>query len=125
MPEDADVMAVVAVKDIDRAKKFYEGMLGLKLDRTVGDSVVIYKTNGARLQVYVSDSAGTNQATAVTWLVDDLKATAEALKAAGVTFEHYDFPGVKYDGDVHLMGEQRAAWFKDPDGNSLALVPKN
>jgi extradiol dioxygenase family protein len=125
MPEDADVMAVVAVKDIDRAKKFYEGMLGLKLDRAVGDSVVIYKTNGARLQVYVSDSAGTNQATAVTWLVDDLKATAEALKAVGVTFEHYDFPGVKYDGDVHLMGEQRAAWFKDPDGNSLALVPKN
>ena len=65
----------------------------------------------------------TNQATAATWEVDDeLEGVVESLKSKGVTFEHYDMPGVTRDGDVHVTGKSRAAWFKDPDGNILAVV---
>jgi extradiol dioxygenase family protein len=125
MLENADMFAVVAVKNMDSAKKFYEDTLGFKPARTIGESVVIYKAGNGNLQVYVSESAGTNQATSVTWLVDDLKQTTKMLDGAGIKFEHYDFPNVKYDGDIHIMGDQQAAWFKDPDGNTLAIVPRN
>ena len=72
--------------------------------------------------VYKSQYAGTNKATAATWTVDNINSAVQGLKAKGVVFEHYDFPGVKRDGDVHLTGRTKAAWFKDPDGNILSLV---
>jgi hypothetical protein len=73
--------------------------------------------------VYESQFAGTNQATAATSTIDgDLEGVVSSLKAKGVTFEHYDFPGMERHGDIHMTGKSRAAWFKDPDGNILALV---
>jgi hypothetical protein len=73
--------------------------------------------------VYRSKYTGTNKATAVTWSVgDELDEIVRALKQKGVAFEHYDMPDVKLEGDVHVMGDMRNAWFKDPDGNIFALV---
>jgi len=72
--------------------------------------------------VYESKYAGTNQATAVTWFVDQLENLVQTLKSKGVQFEHYNMPGVKLEGDIHLAGRLKNAWFKDPDGNVLALV---
>ena len=74
--------------------------------------------------VYPSEFAGTNKATAISWGVgDDMEAIISDLKGKGVTFEHYDsLPGVTMQGDVHVMGDLKAAWFKDPDGNILNLV---
>ena len=73
--------------------------------------------------VYTSVYEGTNRATAATWMVgDDVTAIAEMLKAKGVAFEHYDLPGTKREGDVHVWDRGRAAWFKDPDGNILSVV---
>jgi hypothetical protein len=72
--------------------------------------------------VYPSEYAGTNRATAVTWVVKDVEATVKDLRGRGITFEHYDLPGVKVQGDVHVVGKSKAAWFKDPDGNILAIV---
>ena len=82
-----------------------------------------FKTGSSSILIYESDFAGTNRATAATWMLDDdLDDTVKTLKSKGVTFEHYDMPGVTRKGDVHLTGKSKAAWFKDPDGNIIALV---
>ena len=117
-----DAIATVAVKDLQAAKKFYEGSVGLKPLPTQQPEVVNYKSGNSTLLVYRSQFAGTNKATAVTWTVDDTEAEVRALKSKGVVFEHYDMPGATLKGDVHVMGDMKAAWFKDPDGNILALV---
>ena len=115
-------IATIAVKDIQRAKKFYEGALGLKPLDSPQPEVVNYKTGKNKILVYKSEFAGTNKSTAVTWELDDVESVVGQLKSKGVTFEHYDFPGMKLKGDVHQAGGFKAAWFKDPDGNILALV---
>lgn len=119
-----DVAANIAVKNLEAAKHFYEGTLGLKPIDAEDDELIVYKSGNSRLNVYRSKYAGTNKATAVTWAVgDDVEGVARALKAKGVSFEHYnDMPGAKLEGDVHVFGDMRVAWFKDPDGNILSLV---
>ncbi len=119
---NAEVAATLAVTDIDRAKRFYEGKLGLSLLRGPQPGLLIYQTGKSSLIVYASEFAGTNKATAATWIVSDVDAVVKMLKAKGVAFEHYDFPGVTMHGDVHERGESKEAWFKDPDGNILAIV---
>ena len=117
-----DVGATLAVDDFDAAKSFDEGPLGLTPVMEMGDSAVSQAGN-SRLLVYVSEFAGTNQATAATWAVgDQLDAVVEALGAKGVAFEHYDLPDTEREGDVHVMGEMRGAWFKDPAGNIIGLI---
>jgi catechol 2,3-dioxygenase-like lactoylglutathione lyase family enzyme len=116
-----NVSATLAVSDLGKAKEFYEGVLGLE---AVEDSPheVVYQSGNSQVSVYPSGFAGTNKATAATWAVDDVESAVDELKGKGVTFEHYDdMEGVTLDGDVHVMGDMRAAWFKDPDGNILCL----
>ena len=85
--------------------------------------VVGYKSGNSTVLVYQSSYAGTNKATAVTWVVGDkLENIVSALKAKGVAFEHYDMPGITRKGDIHISGKIRNAWFKDPDGNILSVV---
>lgn len=125
MLSDKAVAAVIAVKDMDTAKKFYEETLGLTKGDMDDPGGTMYKAGaGTMLFVYTSQFAGTNQATAATWGVgDDLEKIVEDLKAKGVMFEHYDnLPETKLEGDIHVMGEMKAVWFKDPDGNILNLV---
>jgi catechol 2,3-dioxygenase-like lactoylglutathione lyase family enzyme len=119
---DHDVAATLAVTDIDAARSFYEGTLGLKSVMEIPDSVV-YAAGNSRLLVYRSDFAGTNKATAASWSVgDQLESIVDDLRTNGVTFEHYDLPGTTRDGDFHEMGGMRGVWFKDPDGNIIGLV---
>lgn len=119
---DTKAVATVAVRDIAAARTFYEGTLGLKMSENRGE-VLTFEAANSSLFVYRSTFAGTNRATAVTWVVagrvDDLVAE---LKKTGVTFEHYDLPEMHREGDVHVAGDLRAAWFKDPDGNIHSLV---
>jgi catechol 2,3-dioxygenase-like lactoylglutathione lyase family enzyme len=118
-----DLVATIAVKDLETARKFYEGALGLAAIDAEGEEVIVFKSGRSTLNVYRSQYAGTNQATAVTWLVgDDLKSVVRALKAKGVVFEHYDLPQMKREGDIHIAGGIRTAWFKDPDGNILNII---
>jgi catechol 2,3-dioxygenase-like lactoylglutathione lyase family enzyme len=119
-----DVIATIGVRDLDRAKKFYEGKLGLTPAPSEEESVLNYKSGKSRLMVYVSEFAGTNKATAATWIVDDVEELAKALKGKGVVFEHYDFPGMTRKGDVHIAADLKNAWAKDPDGNILSFVSK-
>lgn len=119
-----DAIATVAVKNLSAAAEFYEGKLGLKKVGGGEMQVVIYQSGKSTLMVYESQFAGTNQATAVTWSVDDVDGTVRSLKEKGVAFEHYEFPNVKHEGDVHVFGEIRNAWFKDPDENILSIVSR-
>jgi catechol 2,3-dioxygenase-like lactoylglutathione lyase family enzyme len=119
---NTDAIATVPVKNIEAARKFYEGTLGLKQTRSEEPGVLGYKSGKANVLVYESQYAGTNKATAVTWAVEDLEGVVRDLKAKGIRFEHYDMPGTTRKGDIHGSGKTKAAWFKDPDGNILALV---
>jgi catechol 2,3-dioxygenase-like lactoylglutathione lyase family enzyme len=114
--------ATVAVKDLARAKKFYEETLGLTPVETQGEEAILFKSGSSTITVYRSQYAGTNAATALTWNVNDVDAAVRELRGKGVRFEHYDMPDMKVEGDVHVAGDLRAAWFKDPDGNILAVV---
>ncbi len=122
MLRNRDAAATIAVKNMDVAKKFYEGTLGLMAVDTGTQGAFMYKSGGSKVLVYESKYAGTNKATAATWAVDDVEGAVRALKANGVAFERYDMPGTTREGDVHVAGGIKAAWFKDPDGNILAIV---
>jgi len=122
MLRNADVVANIAVKDMKRARAFYENTLGFTPGEQMGDQVVTYTSGQTKFTVYVSDFAGTNKATTLAWIVPDAKAAAAQLASKGVRFEHYDMPGTTREGDVHAGHGMRAAWFKDPDGNILQLL---
>ena len=119
-----NAVATVAVKDLNAAKQFYANKLGLKQIGAEGEEAVEYQTGGGtKLLVYKSQYAGHNDATAVTWNVtDDIQGVVRDLKSKGITFEHYDIPGAKVEGDVYTFGDLHNAWFKDPDGNIHSLV---
>jgi catechol 2,3-dioxygenase-like lactoylglutathione lyase family enzyme len=120
-----DAVATVAVKDLQRAKKFYEGTLGLTKVME-NEEVIAFRTGTSKLFVYRSQFAGTNKATAVTFVAEEVDDLVQKLKSRGVSFEHYDLPQMTRQGDVHVAGSMRAAWFKDPDGNIFSLVtPSN
>ncbi|MPY89949.1 MAG: VOC family protein [Luteitalea sp.] len=117
-----DAVANIAVKNLDVAKRFYQDTLGLAPVHVQDEELIVFKSGNSALNVYRSAYAGTNKATAVTWSVDSVEDTVRALEAKGVTFEHYDMPDTKLEGDVHVSGDMRVAWFKDPDGNILNLI---
>jgi len=123
MLNHVDAVANIAVKNLEAARKFYQDTLGLKQVGAEGEELIVFKSGSSTINVYRSQYAGTNQATAVTWVVGkDLEDVVRALKTKGVTFEHYDMPGMTREGDVHVAGAMRVAWFKDPDGNILNIV---
>jgi catechol 2,3-dioxygenase-like lactoylglutathione lyase family enzyme len=120
---DKDVAANIAVKNLERARKFYEDTLGLTQIGSEGQEVIIFKSGNSLINVYQSQYAGTNKATAVTWVVgQDVEGFVQQLKAKGIAFEHYDMPGVTRNGDVHVADDMKVAWFKDPDGNILNIA---
>jgi len=118
-----DALANVAVKDLERARKFYEGTLGLEKVGEEGEDLLAFRSGNSTLLVYRSEYAGSNKATAVTWTVGpDVEGVVRELKAKGVKFERYDMPDAKHEGEVHVFGDMKVAWFKDPDGNILNIA---
>jgi catechol 2,3-dioxygenase-like lactoylglutathione lyase family enzyme len=115
--------AMLAVHDLEAARRFYQDTLGLTQVDAHGDEVIVFRSGDTLLNVYRSQFAGTNQATALTWsLGDDFDDVIAELRQKGVAFEHYDMPDMTREGDVYRCGDMRAAWFKDPDGNILSVV---
>ena len=113
---DKDAAANIAVKNLERARKFYEDTLGLTQIGSEGQEVIIFKSGNTLINVYQSQHAGT-------WVVgQDVEGFVQQLKAKGIAFEHYDMPGVTRNGDVHVADDMKVAWFKDPDGNILNIA---
>ena len=118
-----DAAANIAVKNLETAKKFYEDILGLTQVGAEGQELIVFKSGNSTINVYRSQYAGTNKATAVTWVVGaEMEGVVQQLKAKGVAFEHYDMPDMTREGDIHVAGTMKVAWFKDPDGNILNIV---
>jgi catechol 2,3-dioxygenase-like lactoylglutathione lyase family enzyme len=118
------VGAAVAVSDMDRARSFYEDKLGLTTHGDDPDGGRTYECGeNTALHVFPSSGASPSGATAAGWTVDDLEQIVDELTANGVAFEHYDGGGITTDErGIASFGEDKGAWFKDPDGNLLALV---
>jgi catechol 2,3-dioxygenase-like lactoylglutathione lyase family enzyme len=123
-------IATIAVKDVERARKFYHDILGLEPVGSSRPGVLTLASADTLVLVYESVFAGSNKATAATWLIDadaeqGIESVVATLRDKGVRFEHYDFPGVVRDGDLHISGRLKNAWFKDPDGNILSIVSES
>jgi catechol 2,3-dioxygenase-like lactoylglutathione lyase family enzyme len=121
-----DAAATIAVSDLQRARDFYENTLGLAAVQE-DPGGILYKSGNSVVLVYPSEYAGTNQATAASWaLGDDFDAIVDALRSRGVSFEHYDdLPDTTREGDVHIAGDLKAVWLKDPDGNILNFIDQS
>ncbi len=126
MLSNLNAMATIGVKNLTVAKKFYEETLGFKpiVLNQEAECVQFYQAGNSTIEVYESKFAGTNQATTATFIAgENVDREVEELKRKGVKFEHYEnMPDTKLEGDLHVTGSLRVAWFKDPDGNILSLV---
>ena len=120
---DHRVEAAIAVSDLDRAKGFYERQLGLVPGEEEEQGVRYPCAEGSGIFVYLApDNAGRSPATLAGWFVDDLDQMMDELASRGVSFEQYDQPGIKTDErGVFDAGHFKAAWVKDPDGNTIAI----
>jgi len=114
--------AYIPARDIARARQFYEGKLGFKAKEEIAGGVVYEFAGGTACFLYPTPNAGTSQASQAFWAVDDVDQEIEALKARGVVFEDYDIPGERSASGAITAGGAKAAWFKDSEGNIMALI---
>ncbi len=116
--------ATIPAKDLDRARKFYEDVLGCEVVQDV-PSGITYRSGDSFFDLYPTEFAGTAQHTLGGFYVDDIEAAVDDLAAKGVAFEQYDFPGLKTnEKGIADLGGERSAWFKDPEGNILAIAQR-
>ena len=117
----APIRAYIPVSNLQRARRFYEQTVGLEPGEEYGGGV-IYTCGGAEVFMYPTPNAGTSRASQAFWQVDDVEGEVAELKARGVEFEHYDMPGERSPTGVVTAGGAKAAWFKDSEGNILAII---
>ena len=122
MLKDSPVVPYLPASDIPRARRFYEEKVGLVPREEVAGGVVYECGGGSWIFLYPSGGAGTSRASQAFWSVKDVEAEVAELKARGVAFEDYDMPGLKTVGGIMTARGSKAAWFKDPEGNILAIV---
>jgi catechol 2,3-dioxygenase-like lactoylglutathione lyase family enzyme len=118
---DGKAVATIAVADMDKARQFYEGTLGLKVLDERSDGTRYEAGGGTWFLVYPSQFAGTAKSTYMSFEVGDVEKSVMELRERGVTFEEYDMPGLKTVNGIAEIQGVKGAWFKDPDGNILAL----
>ncbi|MDB4893381.1 MAG: hypothetical protein JWL61_5236 [Gemmatimonadetes bacterium] len=121
MLKDSPIIPYIPVSDLARARKFYAEKVGLepKMENNGG---LTYECGGAEVFMYVSGGAGTSKASQAFWAVKDLRKEVAELRKRGVTFEQYDFPGMTMKDGIMEAGDSLAAWFKDSEGNIMALI---
>jgi predicted enzyme related to lactoylglutathione lyase len=114
--------AYIPASDLARARQFYEVKLGFKAKEDISGGVVYEFAGGTACFLYQTPNAGTSQASQAFWSVDDVDSEIEALRAKGVVFEDYDIPGERSAAGAITAGGAKAAWFKDSEGNIMALI---
>jgi catechol 2,3-dioxygenase-like lactoylglutathione lyase family enzyme len=122
------VMTAIPVKDVERARRFYEGVLGLKFaGGPRADGSFEYECgSGSGLFTYpTEENAGKSPATLAAWQVDDIEQTAKALRDRDIALEDYDMPGLKTEHGIATLPGAKAVWFKDPDGNTLNVFERD
>jgi predicted enzyme related to lactoylglutathione lyase len=122
MLKNTPVVPYIPATDIARARKFYEEKVGLVPKQEIAGGVVYECGKGSWIFLYQSAGAGTSKASQAFWQVEDVEAEVTALRAKGVVFEEYDLPGLQTVNGIASGGGTRAAWFKDTEGNIMALI---
>lgn len=117
----SSVTTMLPVQDMDRAREFYEGCLGLKPGGLRPDGKFVYVVGGSTLALFPKPEGTKADHTAISFQVADIAASIKELERAGVVFEDYDLPGLKTVEHVCVLGSEKAAWFKDSEGNYLCL----
>ncbi len=120
MLSTATIRAYIPVADVSRARRFYEQKVGLTPKEEFAGGV-IYECGGAEVFMYPTPNAGTSKASQAFWQVDDVEAEVAELKGRGVVFEEYDLPGAPMRNGIATGGGAKTAWFKDTEGNILAV----
>jgi predicted enzyme related to lactoylglutathione lyase len=120
MLKTAPIRAYIPARDIARARQFYENTVGLAPKEEYAGGVV-YECGGSEVFLYPTPNAGTSRASQAFWQVDDVEREVAELKARGVRFEEYDMPGVPMKNGIATGGGAKTAWFKDTEGNILAV----
>ncbi len=113
--------AALPAQDMARARKFYEQKLGLTPNEVGPDGSVVYKTGSTGFLVFPSMGKASGDHTQLALDVEDVTATVNELKKSGVKFEDYDFPGLKTEDGIAAVGGGKGAWFKDSEGNLIAV----
>ena len=121
MLANAAIVPYIPASDIPRARKFYEDVVGLQAKEVYAGGVIYECGKGSWVSMYPSPGAGTNKASTAFWSVDDVEAEVAALKSRGVVFEEYNSPGLKTVNGIATGGGAKTAWFKDTEGNILAI----
>ncbi len=121
MPFNAAVMPTLPVVDLNRARAFYEQKLGLRPAGPATPDGILYECGGGTRLFLYPRAATKADHTVASFVVDNLEAAVGALKARGVVFEEYDLPDFKTVNSIATLSSERAAWFKDPEGNTLAV----
>lgn len=122
MLKKAPITPYIPVADLQRARRFYEEKLGVGPGEEFAAGVIYKCGNGTSFFMYKSDGAGTSKASYAFWQVGDVEAEVADLKKRGVVFEEYDVPGLKMSNNIATAGGAKTAWFKDSEGNILAVV---
>ena len=122
MLQQSPMYSYIPVADLARARHFYEEKLGFRPKGEVSGGVVYEFGDHTACFMYPTTNAGTSKASQAFWQVNDLEREVEALKARGLEFEEYDMPDIKTTHGIHSGGGTKAAWFKDSEGNTLALI---
>mgnify|MGYP003575789106 CR=1 FL=1 len=122
MLQSCPMYAYIPAKNVARARRFYEQKVGLKPSREVAGGVIYEFGEHTACFLYPTLNAGTSQASQAFWQVDDIEREVAELKSRGVEFEDYDLPGEKSPSGVLTAGGAKAAWFKDSEGNILAII---
>ena len=121
----AEIAAIVPVSDVEKAVEFYGGTLGLELkirrDDLPENREAEFRAGDGSLVVYESVAAGQSKGTLAAFRVDDLEAVVAGLRERGVAFEEYDLPELKTENAIATIGDLRASWARDPDGNIIAF----
>ena len=115
-------IAYIPARDVARARRFYEDKLGFKPKQEASDGVVYEFAGGTSCFLYPTPNAGTSQASQAFWQVEDVDKEIAELKARGVVFEDYDPPGERSPSGAITAGGAKAAWFKDSEGNIMAII---
>ena len=122
MLQDSPIYVYFPARDMARARQFYEQTLGLVPQQEVNGGVVYAFAQGTAAFLYETPNAGTSRASQAFWSVTDVDQEIDALKRRGVVFEDYDMPGERSPSGAISAGGAKAAWFKDSEGNILALI---
>ena len=116
-----ELHTVLPAADLQRARTFYHDKLELDPDEMHDGMLMYHAPEGSAFEIYETSNAGTAKNTQMVWMTDDLDAEMARLRKRGVVFEDYDIPGMKTENGVATMGDSKAAWFRDTEGNFLCI----